>query len=166
MAHNLEYIVVGHVIKAWGIRGEVKVEVLTDFPGRFDPGNVLYIDGHPLTVERTRPHKEHLMVKLRSIDDLTTASKLQGRNLEIPIRQVPDLPDGQYYRFQVVGLEVCGTNGEPVGKIEDILPTGSNDVYVVRGPRGEVLIPATDDVVKSIDLENGRMIIEIIDGLW
>lgn len=166
MAHNFEYIVVGHVIKAWGIKGAVKVEVLTDFPDRFAPGKQVYIDGHPLTIERSHPHKDRLIVKLCTINDLATASKLQERDIEIPIQEAHALPPGEYYRFQVMGLDVWGTNEEPVGKIEDILPTGSNDVYIVRGPHGEVLIPATEDVVKSIDLENGRMIIRIIDGLW
>lgn len=161
----MEYIVVGHVIGQLGIKGEVKIEVLTDFPDRFAPGNRAYVDGHPLTIERSRPHKDRLALKFFGIDDIEAASQLRGRNLEIPIDQIHELPVDEYYRFQILGLEVFDMQGEPVGKIDDILPTGSNDVYIVTGPRGEVLIPAIDDVIKSIDIQKGQMVIQVIDGL-
>ena len=164
-AHNLDYIVVGHVVSQLGTKGEIKIEVLTDFPDRFAPGNRIYVDGHPLTIEKSRPHKDRLVLKVEGINDIETASQLRGRDLEIPTDQIHDLPQGEYYRFQMLGLEVLDMQGKPVGRIEDILPTGSNDVYVVRGSTGEVLIPAIDDVVKSIDLEKSQMVIQIIDGL-
>lgn len=147
------------------MKGEIKVEVMTDFPDRFEPRRKLYIDGHPLTIDRSRPLKEDIVLKFTNIDDIESASKLQGKALEIPLNEAHPLPEGKYYRFQLIGLEVVNTAGESVGKITEILPTASNDVYIVRGNRGEILIPAIDDVVKSTDLEKGQMVIEVISGL-
>ena len=163
--HDHEFLVVGHVLSPWGGGGEVKIQVLTDFPDRFEPGRQVYFDGHPLTIEGNRSHKGYFILKLNTIGDIEAASQLSGQDLEIPLSEAHPLPEGEYYRFQILGLEVFSNTGESVGRITDILPTGSNDVYVVPGPQGEVLIPATEDVVKSIDLENGRMVIEVIDGL-
>jgi 16S rRNA processing protein RimM len=81
------------------------------------------------------------------------------RNHDIP------LPEGQYYHDQIIGLQVVTTEGETIGTVTDILTGQSNDNYIVRGKRGEVLIPAIEDVVKAIDPEGGRITIEAIDGL-
>lgn len=162
----MEFIVVGRVISQRGVRGEVKVEVLTDFPDRFEPGKTVYTDGQPLTIRESRPQKNHLLIKFDTIDDVEEARQLRGKALEIPENEIHELPEGEYYRFQIVGLEVWSSQGEPVGRITDILPTGSNDVYIVQSPQGEVLIPSINEVIKSIDLNSGRMIIEIIDGLF
>ena len=75
------------------------------------------------------------------------------------------MPPGEYYAFQLIGLEVLTTDGNALGYIVDIMPTASNDVYIVEADAGEILIPAIDDVVQSIDLDKRQMIIEVIDGL-
>jgi 16S rRNA processing protein RimM len=75
------------------------------------------------------------------------------------------LPEGQYYTFQLIGLDVVTTEGKRIGQITDIMSTPSNDVYIVEGKRGEILIPAIEDVVKSIDLKKGKIVIEAIEGL-
>jgi 16S rRNA processing protein RimM len=85
--------------------------------------------------------------------------------IEIPLHQLQPLPEGQYYHFQLIGLEVWTTRGELLGSITDILNTASNDNYVVKTPEEEVFIPAIEDVVKSIDLVEGRVVIEPIEGL-
>ena len=155
----------GHVVSQLGTKGEIKIEILTDFPDRFAPRNRVFVDGHPLTIERSRPHKDCLVLKLDGIDNIEAASQLRGLDLEIPVDQVRDLPEGEYYRFQMLGLEVFDMQGEPVGRIIDVLPTGSNDVYIIRGSDGDILIPAIDDVIKSIDIEKNQMVIQVIDGL-
>jgi len=93
------------------------------------------------------------------------ATELRGQFLEVPQSQIRPLPNGEYYQFQLLGLEVWTTEGELLGRIAHILPTGSNDVYVVPSKHGELLIPAIEDVVISIDLEKGRIVIELIEGL-
>jgi len=160
-----ESLIIGHILAPWGIHGEVKVEVVTDFPERFTPGKLVYLDGYPLEIEHCHPHKQHLLVKLTTIDSVEAAEKLRGQDLTIPSSELHHLPEGQYYAFQLIGLDVVTTKGKYLGQITDIMSTASNDVYIVEGERGEILIPAIEDVVKSIDLKKGKVVIETIEGL-
>jgi 16S rRNA processing protein RimM len=160
-----ESLIVGRILAPWGIRGEVKVEVLTDFPERFAPRKVIYLNTSPLEIESCRPHKQHMVVKLATIDSVEAAEKLRGQDLTIPSSELYPLPQGQYYTFQLIGLKVVTTEGQTLGRITDIMSTASNDVYIVEGKQGEILIPAIEDVVKSIDLKKGKMVIEAIEGL-
>ncbi len=160
-----EFLIAGKVLAPWGVKGEVKVELMTDFPERFAPSRQVYIDGYPMTIERSRWHNKRMVIKLATIDRFEDAERLRGRYLEIPRSQLYSLPQGHYYQFQLIGLEVWSDKGEPLGNIAEILTTGSNDIYLVRGHHGEFLIPAIEDVVKSVELEQGRIVIELIDGL-
>jgi len=160
-----ESLIVGRILAPWGIRGEVKVEVLTDFPERFAPQKVVHLNARPLEIESCRPHKQHLVVKLATIDSVEDAEKLRGQDLTIPSSELYPLPEGQYYTFQLIGLDVLTTEGQYLGQVTDIMATAGNDVYIVEGEGGEILIPAIEDVVKSIDLEEGKMVIEAIEGL-
>ena len=155
----------GRILAPWGMRGEVKVEVLTDFPERFAPRKVVYLNTIPLEIERCHPHKQHMVVKLATIDSVEAAERLRGQDLTIPSSELYPLPQGQYYTFQLIGLKVVTTRGQTLGRVTDIMSTASNDVYIVDGKRGEILIPAIEDVVKSIDLKKGKMVIEAIEGL-
>ena len=160
-----EFINVGRIVAAWGLKGEVKVQVATDFPERFAPGNVLYLNRCPLEIERSRTYKGLLLVKFAAVDSIEDASKLIKQDLAVPVSMLRRLPEGEYYTFQLIGLDVQNTGGRHLGRIEDIVTTESNDVYVVKSERGEMLIPAIEDVVKRIDLERGVVIIEEIEGL-
>ena len=158
-------VVVGRVVAPWGAKGEVKVEVMTDFPDRFRPEEEVYIDGSPLTIERCRWHKGTAIVKLATIDSIGAAEEVRGQYMEVPGERLRSLPEDEYYQFQIVGLEVWTTEEEFVGRVSRIIPTGSNDVYLVSREGGEVLVPAIEDIVKSVDLEKGRIVIEVIGGL-
>ena len=160
-----EFITIGKILAPWGIKGKLKVEVVTDFPQRFTPSSKIYVDRQPVTVESTEWHKGKAIIKLDTIDSIEDAQRLRGKLIEIHHSQLQPLPEGQYYHFQLIGLEVWTTQGELLGNITEILTAESNDNYVVRGAKGEVLIPAIDDVVKSIDLARGRITIEAIEGL-
>ncbi|HUV52130.1 MAG TPA: ribosome maturation factor RimM [Dehalococcoidia bacterium] len=160
-----EFLIVGRILAPWGIKGEVKVEVITDFPERFAPHNFVYLNASPFEIESCRPHKQFLLLKLATIDSIEAAEKLRGCELTIPRSELPELPEGQYYTFQLIGLDVVTTKGQRLGQVTDIMATASNDVYIVEGKRGDILIPAIDDVVKSIDLKKGTIIIEAIEGL-
>jgi 16S rRNA processing protein RimM len=160
-----ESLIVGHILGPQGTKGELKIRVATDFPDRFSPGREVYLDGRALEIESSRPHKQDVVLKLSGIDTRTDAENLRGGTLTVPRSELRSLPEGEYYAFQLVGIEVVTTAGAGVGRIIDIMMTAGNDVYVVQGERGEILIPAIEDVVKSIDLETGRMVIEAIDGL-
>jgi 16S rRNA processing protein RimM len=160
-----EFLVVGRILAPWGIKGEVKVEVTTDFPERFAPHNLVYLNARPFEIENCRPHKQFLVLKLAAIDSVEAAEKLRDGELTIPRVELPELPEGQYYTFQLIGLEVVTTKGKLLGRVTDIMTTAGNDVYIVESKRGEILIPAIEDVVKSIDLKKGAIIIEAIEGL-
>ena len=160
-----QFIVVGRVVAPWGARGEIKVEVMTDFPDRFSPQEEVHIDGRPMTIDRSRLHQGRVILKLATIDSVEAAQGLRGRFLEVPQSQLRPLPKDEYYQYQLLGLEVWTTGGELLGRIANILPTGSNDVYIVPSRHGELLIPAIEDVVKSVELERGRIVIEVIKGL-
>lgn len=160
-----EFVAVGRILAPWGVKGKLKAEVLTDFPQRFAPGTTVYIDQQPLTVESTEWRRDRVIIKLPTIDSIDAAEKFRGKLIEIPHSQITPLQEGQYYCFQLIGLAVWTTRGEFLGNITEILTASSNDSYVVSGARGEILIPAIDDVIKSIDLAQGRMTIEAIKGL-
>jgi len=164
-APGQEMVVVGRILGVWGARGELRVEPLTDVPDRFAPGVRVLVGGVLHTVESARPHKRMLLVKLSGIASREGAGSLREQLLEAPASESPPLPDGSYYHYQVLGLDVVTTTGEPLGRITDILPTGSNDVYVVQSEAGELLVPAIDDVVKEIDVEGNRMVVELLPGM-
>ena len=162
---DLEFVTIGQVLAPWGIKGKLKVRIVTDFPQRFTPSSRIYINRQPLTIDSTEWHKGRAIIKLYTIDSVEEAQKLRGQPIEIPFNQLHHLPEGQYYYFQLIGLEVWTTQGELLGNVTEVLTAESNDNYVVSGVKGEILIPAIEDVVKSIDLNNKRVIIEPIEGL-
>lgn len=162
---GLEYITIGQVLAPWGLEGKLKVEVITDFPHRLSPRSQLYVDRQPVTIAGTSWHKGKAIIKLEGIDSVEQAEELRGKTLEIHRRQLETLPEGQYYHFQLIGLEVWTTEGKRLGKVIRVLSAPSNDNYVVGGEKGEILIPAIEDVVKSVDLESRRITIEAIEGL-
>ena len=160
-----EFITIGEILAPGGIKGKLKVKVVTDFPQRFAPSSTVYINRQPMTIDSIEWHKGKAIIKLSPIDSLEAAQRLRGKPVEIHHSQVYPLPEGQYYHFQLIGLEVWTTQGELLGNITKILTADSNDNYVVSGDEGEILIPAIEDVVKSIDLNEGRIVIETIPGL-
>jgi 16S rRNA processing protein RimM len=104
-------------------------------------------------------------LKLAGIDDRTAAEAMRGALVRVPIEQAVELPPGSYFWHEIVGLRVQDTRGRALGTVAEVLATGSNDVYVVRDERRELLIPAIKDVVREIDLEQGRILIELLPGL-
>ena len=160
-----EFVTIGKIIAPSGTRGNVMVMVITESPQRFAPSSKVYINRQPMTIDSCTWRKGKALIKLNTIDNTKDAEKLRGQPVEIHHSQLKPLPEGQYYQFQLIGLEVWTTQGELLGNISHILTAESNDNYVVRGAKGELLIPAIEDVVKSIDLNQGRMVIEAIEGL-
>jgi 16S rRNA processing protein RimM len=157
-------VTVGRITTAHGIRGEVKVEPLTDFPRRFQPGSTLWLDGVPHDVERGRPQGRNVILKLRGVETRTQAEALAGKALLAPeAAQIED--EGVYYLHDVVGLRVEDAAGQTLGRLAEVLSTGSNDVYVVRGERGELLLPALDDVIREVDVTGGRILVDVPEGI-
>jgi 16S rRNA processing protein RimM len=160
-----DFITIGRILSPWGVQGKVRVQIETDFPQRFSPGQQVFIDGRPLTILDISWHRDRPILKLSTIDRTEDARKLQGKAIEITPGQLQPLPEDHYYHFQLIGLEVKTVDGEKLGKITEIITGESNDVYVVDTARGQVLVPAIEDVVKTVNLERGYMEIEPIIGL-
>ena len=161
------YVAIGQIAAPWGIRGQVKVILHTDFPERFETMEVAYLgpDAHPVRVVASRPYKGHWLVAFEGYDDRTSAEALRGLWVQIRRKEVMPLEEGERYVFQLVGLRVRTTDGRDLGDIGEVLFTGANEVFVVRGDLGEVLIPYIADVVVAEDMEAGEILVEPIPGL-
>jgi 16S rRNA processing protein RimM len=152
---------------AFGIRGEVKVELFTDFPDRFKNLATIFAgeDRRPMTVVGARPIGDRMALRLADVSDRNAAQALFGTALYVPRTELMPLPEGRYYQDDIIGLQAVTTDGQVLGSIVDILVTGSNDVYVARQGDKEILIPALKDIVREIDVPGGRMVVEPIEGL-
>ncbi len=159
------YVAVGRVGAPWGVRGAVKVVPLVDTRDRLAPGRKVTVDGERRVIESARWRKGTVNLKLSGIDNHDEASALRERFLVVPEGELEPLPEGQYYRFQLIGLAVRNAAGTSLGRVTDVLTTGANDVYIVQGEKGEILLPATDEVIKKIDVQHGQMVIEEVPGL-
>lgn len=164
-----EYLIVGQIVAPHGIRGEVKVRLITEEPEFLQTLETLYVDEaapRPLQVANVRFHRGHALVQFEHITTRSEAERLRGLYVLIPKAWAPPLEEDEYYVHEIVGLRVVTTAGEELGRVVDVLFTGANEVYVVRGgPYGEVLIPAIKEVVRAVDLEAGEMRVELIEGL-
>lgn len=162
-----KFLAIARLVAPHGVRGELAADILTDFPTRFEPLQTVYVGANhrPYALQSTRPHRKRVLLKLGGVDSADLAEELRGNFVFVPLSEAVTLPHDQYYWHQIIGLAVHTVAGLPLGTIVEILRTGSNDVYVVRGARGEVLIPAIEDVVKEIDLHNGRMLVLPLPGM-
>ena len=144
------------------MRGVLRVEVLTDDPGRFEPGSVLYVEGsdEPLTVREVRAEGPGLLVGFVEVTDRNTAVGLREKYLEGDVGSADLLPEGAFYWHQLVGCAVVTTAGEELGTIEDVFRVGESEVYVVNGPRGEVLLPAVAAIVRELVPEEKRVVVD------
>ena len=168
----MNYYDVATIVKTHGIKGELQVISLTDFPEeRFQPGSQLFIekdDGQhqEVEVESARPHKQFMLIKLKGYDNINDVLQFTKKKLQVSEDQQDDLPQGQYYYRQIVGLDVKTTDGQLLGQIKEIMPTGANDVWVVARPNKEdLLLPAIPDVIKEVNLDDGLVIVELMEGL-
>ena len=159
-------IPVGRVLSPRGMVGEVQVEVLSDSPGRFTPGGVLFLRGERRVIGECSPlARGRLALTLQGVRSRAQAERLRGELLTVPEDMVPPLPDGQYYHFELVDMDVFTGDGEYLGRIIDVLSPGANDVYVVGGEGRELLIPAIEDVVVEVDVDGRKMKVELPLGL-
>lgn len=160
-------MLVGVVAGAFGVHGEVKVDLTTDFPDRFKQAPTVYAgpEHRPMTVAGSRKIGDRVALTLAGVADRNAAQALFDTRLYVPASEVLPLPAGRYYHDEILGLHVTTTTGQALGTIVEILATGSNDVYVAREGKKEVLIPALKDVVVEIDVPSGRLVVEPVEGL-
>jgi 16S rRNA processing protein RimM len=161
------FLAIGRILRPHGVRGELRVEIHTDFPERFGVYRRVYVGpGYkPYQIEAHRPHGGRVLLKLREVADRTAAEELRGQWVYIAIEDAVPLAKGEVYLHDMLGLRVETVEGEQLGEVADIIETGANPVYVVRGLQGEILIPDIPDVIEEIDLPRGELIVRLIEGL-
>lgn len=163
-------LLAGRVAGAHGIRGEIKLRYHTESPDVFIPGLILFIgEGDArrrMTVKSARPHGPGLLVALEGVDTRNDAETLAGSDVFIDAAALPEITDADtFYWKDLIGLTVVTGEGEDLGRLEHIFQTGGNDVYVVKKGRNELLIPALVSVVRNVDLSQGRMTVDLPEGL-
>lgn len=164
-------LVVGRIGKAHGVKGEVAVEVRTDDPDRrFAVGTSVHTEPAergPLTVVRTRPHSGRLLVLFEGVTDRTAAEALRGTLLTVDSADSEPLDDpDEFYDHELMGLAVVTVDGTPVGEVQDVLhPPGPDLLVVGRDDGSEVLVPFVRDIVPSVDVTGGRLVVDPPVGL-
>mgnify|MGYP000219496401 CR=1 FL=1 len=167
------YLAIGRILRPHGVRGELRAEILTDYPNRVQTEfaqhlRTLYVgkERQPFTLTGVRFHQGAMLLTFKECTTRDEADALRGALVEIPMEDAVPLEEGEYYHFQLVGMQMATEDGEMLGDIVEVFtPPGANDVFVVHGPRGEILIPAIEDVVIDLDVDAGRVVIRPLPGL-
>jgi 16S rRNA processing protein RimM len=162
------YLVVGFLRRPHGVRGEIIMDLHTDFPERFRDGRKLFVgEGHrPHTLESTRSRGNGLLVKFRGIDTPEDAGLFRNQWLYVKASEVPPLPEGQIYQHELFGMSVIDEANQPLGTLSEIITTGANDVYVVTRDSGkELLLPAIPSVILDIDAGRRLIRVHLLEGL-
>lgn len=165
------HVLVGKVLKAHGIKGELKILVYSGDPDDFSHfPRILLVDEHFSTskefeVEKSRPQAKGVIVKLAGLDDRTSAEILHGFEIWTEKDFLPALAEDEFYWHEVVGLRVETENGEKLGKVKKLFESGAADILVIRGTGREYLVPAMDEFIASIDYDNGLLVIKDVPGL-
>lgn len=163
--------IVGKIVNTHGLKGEVKVKRITDFEKRFHVGSTVYIknkdnEAIPLIIASFRTHKNHDLLQFEEYDSIEAVEPLKGATLYIKKEQLTPLEPGEFYFHEIIGCKMYTLDGEYIGEIESILTPGANDVWVVKNDSGkEILIPYIDDVVKEVNIEEKKVLIELMEGL-
>lgn len=167
-----QLVAIGKVIKPHGVRGEMRVEVLTDFPERFEETEEVHLippakNGAPegpgqiwlLPVESTRAHHGRMLVKLKGVSSMDQAGWLRNYVLAVPEDELVELEEGEYWHWQLEGLDVVTPAGEKLGTLREVLTTPAHDLYCVATGQREILIPAVNEYVHEVDLQGGRIVV-------
>ena len=155
-------IIIGRVGAAHGIQGDLRIIPLTDFPERFAALREIMVGDELLHVERVKPQGKNVLMRFREYAVREEAQRLTGRLLTVARADAAPLDEGEYYVFDIVGLTVYDEANHELGTVENVIRTGSNDVYAVRAEDGhEILIPALRSVVREIDVPGGRMTVRL-----
>lgn len=167
---NEDFIIIGKIVSTQGNKGEVKVIPLTDSIDRFDKLTDVFIrEGNIeklLKINNLKTKKNAVILKFEDIDNIEKAKILVPSFLKVKRSNAVKLPKDTYFIFDIIGLEVYTNQNELLGKVDNIISTGSNDVYVVKNKnKKEILIPAIREIIKNIDVKKKRITINMVDGL-
>lgn len=162
------FLVVGRLRRPHGVAGDMVMEVLTDFPERLRKGGTVYLGDHRTAqrIRGRRAHDEGLLIAFEGYETPEGVAALRNQWVYVRADQIPELEEGEYYHHQIIGLRAVAEDGAPLGKVVEILETGANDVYVIRGNSGgEILVPAVDDFILDVNLRTGEMMVRLIEGM-
>lgn len=162
-----DYIKVGKIVNTHGIKGYLKCVPLTDDMERFEELKYIYTekDNKKRRLKDVWYRNNIVYILLEDINDMSTAETFRDSYISILEDQLRELPEDSYYIFDLEDMEVYSEDGEYLGKIKEIHQTGANDVYEITNENKSFLIPAVKEVVKKVDVENKRMVINVIEGL-
>ena len=165
-----KYLEIGQIVNTFGIKGMVKVKPFTDNIERFSNLEKIYIKNKSgqteYKIQEVKYHKNMVLIKFEGIENPEQADLLRNSYLMVDRETEEPLEVGRYYIVDMIGLDVFTDDNEYLGKLEDIYNTGSNDIYVVKNELGkQVLLPAIEDVIKNIDMDNKKVIVHLIPGL-
>jgi 16S rRNA processing protein RimM len=166
----MELLEIGRILRCHGLAGRLKVLSYIESQDMLDNLPEVFVgrrsgEAVPFSVEVVEPGRESFILKLGGIEDRDAAGKLIRSSVWIPSEKMQKLPEGEYYWTEIIGLRVVTEEGQALGRIEAVFPTGSNDVYVCRSAEKEILLPAIDDVVRKIDTTQGIMMVRLLKGL-
>ncbi|MCC6613641.1 MAG: 16S rRNA processing protein RimM [Anaerolineae bacterium] len=167
------YLVLGKILRPHGVRGEIRMHVMTDYPERLSELEQVYLSKDEAgthvkayDLEHVRLHQGYALLTLGGIEDRDEAEPLRQLFVLIDLENAVPLEEGEFYLYELIGIEVYTVDDEHLGRLVDVIETGANDVYVVEGESyGEVLIPATDEVIVKTDIDAGRMTVQLPEGL-
>ncbi|MGC8720808.1 MAG: ribosome maturation factor RimM [Thermodesulforhabdaceae bacterium] len=164
------WVPIGIIVRAHGVRGAIKILPYGDSLAEKKRGDLLFIknrDGSfdQLTVQRIQPAGNCWIVHTEEVTDRNRAEELVNLEVFLPEELLPPREEGEFFYYQLMGLEVRSRDGERVGVLEAIFETPAHDVYVVRDGRHEILVPAVEEIVLEVNLDQGYMVIDLLDGL-
>lgn len=162
---------IGRVIKPHGIKGKMKVEYFGEDSHRFSLYREVFIDYgmsrvEPYEILEVIPQPSNLIIRLKGIEKIEEAEPLIGKEILVKKEALPELEKGEYYWIDILGMVVENEEGKRIGTVKKIFPTKANDVFVIEGKRGEIFLPATEEVIQSIDRQKGVMKVIWMEGLW
>ncbi len=164
------YLELGQIVNVKGLKGEVKVNPFTEKINRFETLKTILVkmknENKEFEIEKVSYHKNQVILKLKGINTIEEAETLRNCYILVNRSDLEPLAEGIYYIADLIGLEVYTEDGIALGKVDDIYNTGSNDIYVVKDELGkQKLLPGIPEVIKNVDLDNGKIIVNLIEGL-
>ena len=161
MADQLDLVPIGRIVGVHGLKGFLKVDPLTDFESRFAKGARVFLNDEELRIADCMWHKNRPLLKLPGCNSIEQAECLRGKTLYADRSEMPELDEDEFFTEDLIGLKVVTTAGESLGKVDDVWDTPAHDTLVV----GEILIPVVKQFVKSIDIDEQLIVVELIPGM-
>ncbi|MGB1288262.1 MAG: ribosome maturation factor RimM [Aggregatilineales bacterium] len=173
MPQQPDFLILGKILRPHGIRGELRMSLITDFPEHLRDVETIYLGKSSedkkkvaYELEGVRFHKSYALLTLADVFDRNDADALRGKMVMVDIASAVQLEDGEYYLFQLINLTVQTADGQSLGRIKDVMETGANDVYIVQSEQyGELLLPAHDETIVEVNVKAGYVTMQLPEGL-